>query len=346
MYESITDNINCIKVALPRNPLRSLNSYVVTGRERNLLIDTGFNLPESYSDLSEGIGELGLDMERTDIFLTHCHADHTGLAGRVASKNTRVYISEVDLPLASRMIGDTSASKERMRNRLFEAGYPPDEIEQSISLNPALVNNSFKMFDTVAVPDGFALDLGGFRLKAFYTPGHTPGHMCLYNEEEKILFTGDHVLFTITPNILSWPEMQDSLGSYLESLGLVAEMDVKLALPGHREAGDLRKRTAELLAHHEKRLDEVARILKARPAQTTYEIASQMTWRISENNWDDFPVSQKSFAIGEARSHLRYLECRGRVSVVKDGGVELFSPCSVTGDAGIELFSPGGENHA
>ena len=324
MFEKITDSISRIIVSLPKNPLRSLNSYVVTGQDRNLLIDTGFNLPESFADLQEGIAELSLDMDRTDIFLTHCHADHTGLAGRIASKNTRIFISRVDLPLAARMIGDTRASRERLRGKLIESGYPADEIELSINLNPALANNSFEMFDTIAVDEGFTIDTGDFCLKAIYTPGHTPGHMCLYNEAEKIMFTGDHVLFDISPNITDWPEMPDSLDSYLESLKAVGQMDVKLALPAHREIGDFSKRIDELLEHHERRLAEVMRIVETKPGQSSYEIASQMTWKIRNNSWGDFPLSQKSFAVSEARAHLRYLENLGRVHKSKVADVERF----------------------
>ena len=74
----ITHNIKRIKIRLPGSPLKSLNSYLVKGEERNLLIDTGFHLDESFSDLQEGLRGLGIDMSRTDIFLTHCHADHAG----------------------------------------------------------------------------------------------------------------------------------------------------------------------------------------------------------------------------------------------------------------------------
>ena len=44
MYTHIEDNIYTIPVPLPNNPLRSLNSYVIKGEDRNLLIDTGFRL--------------------------------------------------------------------------------------------------------------------------------------------------------------------------------------------------------------------------------------------------------------------------------------------------------------
>ena len=325
MYEQVTPAIYCIPVRLPNNPLRSLNCYVVKGPERNLLIDTGFNLPESFSDISEGIAGLSLDMDKTDIFLTHCHSDHTGLAGRIAAKGTRIYMNETDLPLTKRYIGEKQAAMESLYKRLLRAGYPAEEAGRSIALNPALANTSPELFEIVPVSEGFSFEIGELEIKAIHTPGHTPGHMCLYIEKEKILFTGDCVLFDITPNIIDWPEMKDSLGAYLESLRRLSSIDAALALPAHRKPGDLKKRIGELILHHERRLGEVLGILGGHGEQSTYEIASKMKWRIRYTNWDDFPVSQKSFAVGEARSHLRWLERRNKIIKSADPEVERFS---------------------
>jgi len=54
-------------------------------------------------------------------------------------------------------------------------------------------------------------------------------------------------------------------------------------------------------------LAEVLEILKSGP-QSAYHVASRMTWDITCDSWEAFPVTQKWFATGEAISHLRYLE--------------------------------------
>ena len=66
--------------------------------------------------------------------------------------------------------------------------------------------------------DGAALHYGGRMLRCVLTPGHTPGHLCLYDPARRRLFCGDHVLFHITPNICRWQGVEDSLGDYLKSL--------------------------------------------------------------------------------------------------------------------------------
>src|SRR5699024_9639007 len=99
MYTQIEGNIFTIPVPLPDNPLRNLNSYLIRaeGGGRHLLIDTGFRRAECLDALQEGLAELGVRLEDTDIFLTHLHSDHTGLAGDLAAPGARVYISREDV---------------------------------------------------------------------------------------------------------------------------------------------------------------------------------------------------------------------------------------------------------
>lgn len=108
--------------------------------------------------------------------------------------------------------------------------------------------------------------------------------------------------------------MRDSLGDYLESLERVKELPVERLLPAHRaETGDLRARAEELRLHHLRRLENALDIVRRHPGLTAYDIAGEMRWSIRCRDWGDFPVTQKFFAVGEALSHLDYLEVRGLV---------------------------------
>ncbi len=85
-----------IQVELPKNPLRFLNVYVIVTPEQNLLIDTGFNRIECREALWGGIRELNLDLEKTSVFLTHLHSDHTGLAGDFVLQGCPIYMGRID----------------------------------------------------------------------------------------------------------------------------------------------------------------------------------------------------------------------------------------------------------
>lgn len=93
-----------------------------------------------------------------------------------------------------------------------------------------------------------------------------------------------------------------------------AALDTAELYPAHRaETGDLRQRTAELKAHHARRLEDTLRTVEKAPGLTAYQIAGRMRWSIRCRNWADFPLAQKFFAVGEALAHLDHLEAQGRV---------------------------------
>jgi glyoxylase-like metal-dependent hydrolase (beta-lactamase superfamily II) len=138
-------------------------------------------------------------------------------------------------------------------------------------------------------------------------PGHSTGHICLYEPDHKFLFSGDHILDDITPNITPWPGIADSLGLYLQSLDKVEAMDIDTVLPGHRSVMyNYRQRIKEIRHHHQVRLDEILSILAGHPGNA-YQVAGQMKWDLSYESWDEFPGFQKWFATGEAMAHLEHL---------------------------------------
>ena len=140
------------------------------------------------------------------------------------------------------------------------------------------------------------------------------------------MFSGDHILFDITPNITEWSGVEDSLGNYIESLKRAKTYDVKLTLPGHRKTGDYSERIDKLLLHHERRIAEAFGILKENPGMVAYDIAGKMTWKIKANSWDEFPIVQKWFAVGECLSHLDHLRKNGKVRKELENGLWRYYP--------------------
>jgi hypothetical protein len=101
----------------------------------------------------------------------------------------------------------------------------------------------------------------------------------------------------------------------MDNLRKVDEYDVRLALPGHRETGDFHARIADLLMHHDLRINECLKIVQENPGLSPYEISGLMQWKIRSSNWDTFPLEQKWFAVGECFSHLRYLQVRKQIKI-------------------------------
>jgi glyoxylase-like metal-dependent hydrolase (beta-lactamase superfamily II) len=204
-------------------------------------------------------------------------------------------------------------------------GFPADELKAALDRHPGNKYGTDWIPELKVLEDGDAIDVGDYHFKCVATPGHTMGHICLYEPNKKILVAGDHILIDITPNIQCWSDTQNPLKHYIESLDKVAKLDIDLVLPGHRRLiEDHHSRIDELKEHHKNRLNEVLDILK-KPDQHSYQVASQMSWDIKAESWDHFPVAQKWFATGEALSHLRLLEEEGKIHREIKGGFTVFS---------------------
>jgi len=327
--EKIGRNIYRIGVPLRGNPLKEVNSYLMIGNERDLLIDTGFRREECIQALRNGLEEAGSNSERVDVFLTHLHSDHSGMAAEIAGAASRIFINEKDLELMKKVLN--GRNKTDMALRFISEGMAADMAERIQMTNPARLAALEEIDERFcAIQDGHGFQVGEHELQAIEMPGHSPGQMMLWMEKEKMMFTGDHVLFDITPNITAYAEMQDALGLYMDGLKRAAKYPVKYALPGHRKPGEYHQRIQELLAHHEKRIAEAEYIVTKHAGLTAYEITGHMTWKIhapgktGRASWEEFPEIQRWYAMGECLSHLDYLYHRGRLNFEWENGVRRY----------------------
>ena len=246
--------------------------------------------------------ELDMRAENTDAFFTHCHFDHVGNAANLQNMGCRLLIGRQEYDFFR-----TAPWKNQIDNSVKE-GIPKEMIE-SFNIRLGMPGD----FTAQTLEEGDVLNYGGYSLRCILTPGHSPGHMCLYDPSKKLMLTGDHVLFDITPNITAWTELPDALGSYLDSLDAIRAYAPVGALPGHRAPGELAPRVDALKEHHRQRLEEAFQAVKHHPGAGAYELAGYMTWKIRARSWAEFPVAQKWFAVGECMSHLDHLMAQGRI---------------------------------
>ncbi len=325
MAEQILPDLYRIEIPLPGSPLKALNSYLIKGKGRFLIIDKGMNREECLGPMISSLEELDVDLDRTDFFITHLHADHMGLVGKLATEASKVYFSEVE---ASVIISGSENPEERFKEFFafyVSHGFPEEELNKAMKNHPGYRYSPKRKVDFSVLKEGDTLDIGDYSFRCVETPGHSPGHMCLYESKKKILVSGDHILFNITPNITCWPDLENALKAYLESLEKVYDFDVNLVLPGHRNFwNDHRKRITELQEHHKDRLAEIVSALKEGD-KTAWEVAPCITWDIDIKSWELFPAVQKWFALGETIAHLNYLEADGSIGVKDEDGKVFFT---------------------
>lgn len=321
MVEQVIPGIYRIPVPLPGNPLRYTNSYLIRGGKRHLLVDSGFNWPVCLEALQRGLDYLKTPRSALDFFITHLHGDHSGLIHRLKSPGAQVYCSQADAAILS-----------ETGNRAFWRGLHDFYSRHGFSDETLLMGEDGLKSQTSGsdlnyafINDGDKIAIGPYSFVAVATPGHTPGHTCLYEPESKLLIAGDHILGDVTPNITVWKELDDSLGSYFASLDKIKQLNVELVLPGHRRLiRDCVIRMTEIKQHHRIRLDEILLILEKGPLNA-YQVAGLMNWDMSYKDWTDYPPYQQWFATGEAIAHLDHLRKRALVNRIFHNNQWLYS---------------------
>jgi len=302
--------------------LKYINAYLIEGDDGYTLVDCGWGLPEVLHTLESALDDLGKHVDQIAwIVATHFHTDHYGMAGTIAElSGAKVMMHPADWAILDTRFRHIEAELHRRDGWLASNGF---------SLEGYATEDRGRLFArrfTLKPPDrnladGDELSIGNHRFRVVWTPGHTPGHICLYDDERKLLLSGDHVLPRITPHIGYWSAIDgDPLGTFLESLRKVAALGAKSALPAHREPiDDLPGRIEELLAHHAERETQILNVLTGRVTGT--EVASQLTWRRNLSRFDDLPASERSFALVETLAHLEHLRAAGTVEKIQEAGV-------------------------
>lgn len=316
MIRELFKDIYQIEVVLPDNPLRALNAYLIKGKDRNLLVDTGFRKVESLECLTRSLEELSVDMNNTDIFVTHLHDDHIGLVPFLIKDNNKVYIHPKEKQALRRLRSIDGFEHVVKFNESI--GFPKGKVGEALGSfrdSDESMKNGREVIYTDIV-EGNILEIGNYKFKCIMTPGHTLAHCCLYEENQKILLGGDLILARITPNIAYNNEdwLDNPLDEYLKSLDRILKLNVDITLSSHRAlVKDTNGRIRELKEHSYDRLEEVMNVLYRSDIISPYDIASRVKWSIRAKSWEEFPLTQKFFALGECMANIIYLENKGFV---------------------------------
>lgn len=177
----------------------------------------------------------------------------------------------------------------------------------------------------VFLRDGDTLRTGRFCFEVIATPGHTIGHICLFEPRERILISGDHVLPFITPAVSYYYKTTgDPLANFLRSLQRVKELDVARVLPAHEQLFDhLPRRVEEIQEHHLRRCDAIAEAIGVQP-KTAWEISTIIPWAEGQMIWSEMPQFHRLMAIGETLAHLHFMANQMRVERVAADGVYVW----------------------
>ena len=309
--EEIRPGLWVIPVPIPMNSLRYVLVYAFITERGAYLIDAGWNTDEAFNALSAGLEQAGTTVENVrGVMVTHIHPDHYGLAGRIHdASGAWISLHPADAKLIDSRYVEPEELLKLVSTSLTRAGASKQDIEMFGAASMPVREFVQATHPDVLLEDGDRPDVPGWHLRAIHTPGHSPGHLCFYLPDERLMLSGDHVLPRITPNISYHPQSgPDPLGEFLDSLDKVAREDVELVLPAHehRFVG-LKGRVDALKAHHHQRFGEVVTSIQE-GENTAYAIAARMSW---SRSWDRIDGFMRRAAVGEALAHMYALRARG-----------------------------------
>jgi glyoxylase-like metal-dependent hydrolase (beta-lactamase superfamily II) len=315
--ERLADGLWSIPVPMPDNPLRYTLSYLVPGDNGLVVVDPGWDTDDGWRALLAGLAAAGTGPgDVTGIVVTHIHPDHHGMSARLrAESGAWVAMHPAERDTLPHRVG-TGAIKDRRRDfvdMLRGRGAPEEEINSLLGrFDSAGASRRVDMAEPdVLLEDGDLVPLPGRRLRAVWTPGHTPGHLCLQELDAHVLLTGDHVLPRITPNIGLQPGLANNpLRQFLASLDRVGGYDDHDALPAHEyRFRGLAVRTRQLRDHHEQRCLEMLEVVADLGTPTLWQLAQRLTW---SRSWAEIGAMRVA-ALAETAAHASHLVEEGQL---------------------------------
>jgi glyoxylase-like metal-dependent hydrolase (beta-lactamase superfamily II) len=326
--EEVTGGVWSIPVPIPDNPLRYVLTYLIEHQSGFLMVDPGWNHPDSWTALTTGLAAAQIPMSAiTAVVITHVHPDHHGLSGAVREQSGAwiAMHEREDAWLAG--LAEPSDIRAGMLSYMRLSGAPPEHLAELSARQPAGGPGRGMARADRTLTHGDLIDVPGLEMRAIWTPGHSPGHLCFHLESRGLLLTGDHVLPRITPNISVYDLTSSPLDDYLGSLAALRGIEPGEVLPAHEyRFTDLDARLDALAEHHQERLDEVSQALSAVPdGLSAWQVALRVSW---SRPWDQLGPFQHQAALGEVSAHLRHLERHGRARRTEADGTTLWHPLS------------------
>ncbi len=283
-----------------------INVYLLPCPGGWMLIDTGMSSEESYSTLSLALAETGVAPEHLrHIVLTHMHPDHCGLALQLRDiSGAEVWMHRADADLLTQL-KTTDRTRDQLETAMREAGTPP-AMRNAVLESHARVSHLFPALSLDHfLEDGLALESWVGPLEVVWTPGHSPGHCCLYARDARLLFSSDHVIEDITPHV-GWMPGEDMLGLYLQSLDRLEPFDVERILPAHGlPFTGLSGWIAQTRNFHARRLEEIDGHLKD-GARTADDLVRRLWPR-------DLRPLDYQLAVTEVLAYLEHARRKSRI---------------------------------
>jgi glyoxylase-like metal-dependent hydrolase (beta-lactamase superfamily II) len=311
----------------------AVNCYLIED-EPLTLVDTGPNSGNALDELERALDDLGYAVEDLGlIVLTHQHIDHLGLL-EILTRRSGAEVAAFHLlgPYLEDFPASAAADDMFSIAVMRRHGVPPELVTALGGIGASFHAFGSSGHVTLPIRSGDQLPLRDRTLQAFCRPGHSPSDTIFWDDERRILVSGDHLLAHVSSNPLisrplgdppagggppGAPDRPHALIDYMASMRATSDLPAETVLGGHGPPVlDHVSLIAERFRMHERRAEKILGMLQPGPA-TAYDLASRM--------WGNVAVTQAMLTISEVVGHLDILIAEGRVREEADGEVTTFA---------------------
>lgn len=282
------------------------------------LIDCGTGGAEAVRLLENGlctVARRGYRIRR--VVATHGHRDHYGAAAHLArAYGCEILLHRLDLPLVHSRFQPTEAHVREVVHYMERHGADLESVAATTADLRATFTPREVVDPTVLLDGAEILQVGRRLMRVHWTPGHTAGHVCLFDLDSGTLFAGDHLLQDITPNVGLLPgSTGNPLDEFLATFATLRALEPVLVMPGHGDAYEnVQLRLAELDEHHSARKERFVSLLRDAGEVPAWALAMEV-WGHQRTAYGDL------LALQEGLAHLQALAVEGRVQKWLRGSV-------------------------
>jgi glyoxylase-like metal-dependent hydrolase (beta-lactamase superfamily II) len=306
------------RLALPLgiHGVATVSAYLLAGDGRDTLVDCGVAAapsaggdpgPDGTAALEAALAACGSSFERIErLVVTHAHVDHFGLAGEVVRRSGGELWMHRSTELDLAKYADPDEAVDSRELMLADHGlYGPELTAASRGLCDWMPVMPSIGRPSTLLDGGERFTAGDRTWEVVHTPGHSPGHVCLWSAADRLLCSGDHLLQLVSPPVTFERGFErDPMGSYLASLERVRALEPELTLPGHGapfpEGG---RRAASISRNKVRRLERIRETVEQRE-RTVTELTAELFPTITTG-------AQRHFAMAETLAFLAHHEVRG-----------------------------------
>lgn len=309
----VREDILRLRLPLPFIHETRINLYLLRDAKPTLIeAGPGYNI--TATDLVKKLEMEGISLSKiAQVVNTHEHPDHFGGNKELSELNSDIQFLAHPVAYANFDKINYSPPEEAKpylgeeRVRLLEQYAPQFAEAKRVGIQRFL-------------NEGDELKTGKFTFQILHLPGHAPGHICLYEKEKKLLFSGDNVIGRGTPYIgrrlrkqgkgIESDIPQGDMNQYLKSLKRLMELDIECVIPAHGPVG----KKERIIETYQRKLEQTERVFGFIQQEGPLTLR-----RLTERVYEKYAIAARLLQ-GSTAAYVQKLVEDGRVKLEEEGG--------------------------